>query len=173
MKRMMDFILLGMLIILFAACGGSGSSRSDEGTDSTTTTVATTTTTVSSTSTSTSSSTSTSDTTTTTVSSNQPATDIDVTWMWTPPDKLCTHTKYLTGTIVLADADGNTSVEWKWYDKADGSIYYNVASGSANVTEVNGTVTTSLTQKFGYHHWIKLEVIADNVVNDYIEQQVL
>lgn len=75
--------------------------------------------------------------------------------------------------MVVADADGNTSVEWKWFDKADGGIYYQLTSGSASVTEANGIVTSTLTQKFGYHHWIKLEVLADGVVTDYIEQQVL
>jgi ABC-type glycerol-3-phosphate transport system substrate-binding protein len=168
MKRMMDFILLGMLIILFAACGGSGSDSSDEGNNTTPTT-----TTVSSTSTSTSSTTSTSDTTTTTVSENEKATAIDISWVPTPNDKLCTHTQYLTATITLSDADGDTSVEWAWYDKADGGTYFLRASGSANVTEPNGIITTSLTQKFGYHHWIKLEVTADGEVTNYKEQQVL
>jgi hypothetical protein len=174
MKKMMGFILLGMLIILFAACGGGNSS--DNGSSSTTTTTAT----VSSTSTSSSSSssTSTSGTTTTTLSGNLTANSVDISWIATTPTHpgvFCTLTKYITATMVVSDADGNSLVEWKWYDKTDGGIYNQVASGSANVTEANGTVTSSLTQKFGYHHWIKFEATVDGVASNplFLEHQIV
>lgn len=70
----------------------------------------------------------------------------------------CTKTTSITGTINVTDADGGTDVKWKWYDNNN-----LITSGTATITETNGTVTTTLAQKLGYHHTIKLEVTADGV----------
>jgi len=79
----------------------------------------------------------------------------------------CTKTTSITGTVNVTDADGGTEVEWKWYDNN-----YLITSGTATLSEANGTVTTTLTQKFGYHHTIKLEVTADGVVTNSISALV-
>jgi hypothetical protein len=176
MKKMMGFILLGMLIILFAACGGNGSN--DNGNSSTTTTTATVSSTSTSSSSSSSSSTSTSGTTTTTLSGNAEATGVNVSLAANTPAPhvgvFCTTMRSITATMDVSDADGDTLVEWKWYDRSDTGVYLNpIASGSATVAEANGTVTASLTQKFGYHHHIKFEAIADGVVTDTKEAFIL
>jgi hypothetical protein len=75
--------------------------------------------------------------------------------------------------MVVADEDGDTSVEWKWYDKSATGTYMLLTGGSATVTEANGTVTSTLAQKFGYHHYIKLVVTADGVVTDEVEVQIV
>ncbi len=75
-----------------------------------------------------------------------------------PVGVYCTKTTSITGAINVTDADGGTEVEWKWYDNNN-----LITGGTATLTEANGTVTTTLAQKLGYHHTIKLEVTADGV----------
>jgi len=97
------------------------------------------------------------------------------------PGVLCTATGYVTGNIDVTDMDGNTYVEWEWYD--NGVLY---ASDHTTVSAANGHVTTTFygvpappaPHPFQYHHTIRFKVTLDGGeanggVSTYIDQRVL